>query len=187
VDVEDSLVFDVKDTKDEEKEFKDIFIEKLDKEELTDFTPEGRDNKVSLSKSVKPIVSKKKKSRTVFAKKIQPNKTAAEEQTQQGWSLHHSEMECFVFARRRGWEIVAIYIDRDCCPVCASTLKWVDKEEVEEKEEKVKEKKKEEKIKEEKEEIEEIDDSVHTKIYSFFEFKNELKPEKKMEIYIEEK
>ena len=42
--------------------------------------------------------------------------------------MHHSEIECFVFARRRGWKIVGIYIDRDCCPVCASTLNEIDED-----------------------------------------------------------
>lgn len=128
-DVSDSLVFSIGEKKITKAKFRVTFTKELKEKELTEFTPE-KPNQISLSDKVHPIVTKRfkeKKCRTVFAKKIQPNKTAAEEQSQQGWSLHHSEMECFVFAKRRGWKIVAIYIDRDCCPVCASTLNGVDK------------------------------------------------------------
>ncbi len=59
-----------------------------------------------------------------FVDRIQPNENA--QTTQTGSSLHHSEMEATYFARRNGLTIVKMYIDRDCCKVCAATLGKVD-------------------------------------------------------------
>jgi hypothetical protein len=58
--------------------------------------------------------------RILLVTQIQPNENPRT--VQEGWSLHHSEMESYFFAKRHGWEIVKIYIDRDCCRVCGATL-----------------------------------------------------------------
>lgn len=41
---------------------------------------------------------------------------------QRGWTLHHAEMEGLVYAFRHGYSIIAIYLDRPPCSVCARTL-----------------------------------------------------------------
>ena len=89
-----------------------------------------RDRRVSLAKDILTTASHfNKRCRIVFIKQIQPNeKVNASVKRQEGWSLHHSEMEVLFFARRRGWEVVNIYIDRDCCKTCAAALGRVDSE-----------------------------------------------------------
>jgi hypothetical protein len=59
--------------------------------------------------------------RVLVVNKIQPNERN-EETPQEGWTLHHSELESYLFAKRHGWEIIKIIIDRDCCRVCGATL-----------------------------------------------------------------
>lgn len=42
--------------------------------------------------------------------------------SQDGWSLHHGEMQALVFSIRNDYAIVAIYLDRQPCAVCGPTL-----------------------------------------------------------------
>jgi hypothetical protein len=52
---------------------------------------------------------------------IQSNETKGKP-FQDGWSLHHAEMEALFYSRRRGWTIREMHIDRDCCGTCGATL-----------------------------------------------------------------
>ena len=111
---------------DEETDYVKLVYNKLEESKLKDFVPSAKKNIVcngllKKSETFDPLCQ------MTIACQIQPNKTSARVQVQQGWTLHHSEMECLVFAKRRGWRVVAIYIDRDCCPVCASTISAVDR------------------------------------------------------------
>ena len=103
-------------------------IKKIDLDPLEDLKTGVFENKEiyegNLSGFVKKVakrgIGRRRSQRYLIVSKIQPNENP--QTVQAGWTLHHSEMEALIYAKRRGWTIVRMYIDRDCCKVCGATL-----------------------------------------------------------------